>query len=43
MNPFFSSRSDSRTGDSSFSLLYYVYRSSVTDGVTSRRIFGIPF
>ncbi len=42
VNPFFSRRSDARSGDSSFRLLGWVYSSVVEDGVQTRRIFGIP-
>jgi hypothetical protein len=42
VNPFFSTRTDSRTGDSSFRVLGFVYSSVVESGVETQRIFGIP-
>ncbi len=43
VNPFFSVSSDALTGDSALSILGFVYRERVEDGVTKRSIFGIPF
>ena len=42
LNPFFSTFRDERTGRSHWSILSIVWRSSTADGVTTRRLFGIP-
>lgn len=42
VNPFFGSTRDSKTGESSFSILKYLYRSDVKNGERVRRVLFIP-
>ncbi len=42
VNPLFRHETDARTGDRSFSILHFVYRTERRAGVETKRVFGLP-